>query len=108
MQDDEAGHARHSVSRVGLLWRAGPAPFQARPYVLWLLGVSDLQVRAVATPGGGAVPEVRGALHRRARGPQPDDTVLRARGLRIPAGGRTAGGMTDPLAAFLLYLDVEK
>jgi len=47
----------------------GCSAYPTCKFVLWQRPVAE------------AVPEVRGALHRRTRGPQPDDTVLRARGL---------------------------
>jgi len=47
----------------------GCSAYPTCKFVLWQ--------RPVAEP----CPKVRGALHRRTRGPQPDDTVLRARGL---------------------------
>src|SRR5213592_105864 len=57
-------------------------------------------------PRPGAVPEVWRPVYDRARGARPRAPAVRARGVRLRAGGRDLGRMSDPLSAFLTYLSL--
>src|SRR5262249_54452338 len=106
--DDQAGHARHRVPRAGLHRPAGRAALAQGPHLLRLLRLSQLQVRGLAAAGQRAVPEVRRGLRHRACAEKPHRPQLRARGMRLRAGGRARGDMKDSLAAFLRHLSLEK
>src|SRR5438132_974971 len=108
VQDDEADHARHRVPGARLRGPARRAPLAAGPHLFRLLGVPELQVRPLAAARPRAVPEVRRAVHDRARRPRPRAPAVRTRGVRLRAGGRDLGRMSDPLAAFLKYLTLER
>src|SRR3989441_217327 len=108
VQDDEADHARHRVPGARLRGPARRAPLAAGPHLFRLLGVPELQVRPLAAARPRAVPEVRRAVHDRARRPRPRAPAVRTRGVRLRAGGRDLGRMSDPLAAYLKYLTLER
>src|SRR2546422_982123 len=86
---------------------AATAPRTVR-HVPGILGLSRLQVRPRAAARPRAVPEVRRAVHDRARRPRPRAPAVRTRGVRLRAGGRDLGRMRDPLAAYLKYLTLER
>src|SRR3989442_1062313 len=108
VQDHEARDARHRVPSAGVHGAAHRAPLAAGPRVLRLLGLPDLQVRRLAAARPGAVPEVWRPVYDRARRARPRAPAVRARGVRLRAGGRDLGRMSDPLSAFLTYLSLEK
>src|SRR2546422_1280622 len=65
-------------------------------------GIRDVAVTGVQTC---ALPI---SVHDRARRPRPRAPAVRTRGVRLRAGGRDLGRMSDPLAAYLKYLTLER
>src|SRR2546430_1334903 len=80
---------------------AAPAPRTVR-HVPGMLGLSRLPIHARPERRGGG----RGTA--RARRPRPRAPGVRTRGGRLRAGGRDLGRMSDPLAASLKYLTLER
>src|SRR5581483_9293993 len=108
VQDHQAGDPRNRVPAERLQRPAGRAAIAQGTHVLRLLGVSRMQLRRLAAAGGRAMPEVRGDVLDRARRARPPATDVRARGMRLQAGGRDYRRMKQPVTAYLRYLTVEK
>src|SRR5262245_36325672 len=108
MQDHKASDSGHRVPPTGMRGAAGSAPDQAGTRLLRLLGLPRLHVRDLGAAGERGVPEVRGDIRHGTIGAGPCPSPVRARRMRLRAGGRRTGCMKDVLTRFLRYLSVER